>query len=123
MKHSLGFFIDKRIIDDHLTGGTWDVIRRSIMSPSVRKRSKSLIDINPVLYRNIKMFLVAIGNTMQQSVSSDLVKFKKFDPVPRPDDPIMTTMLVDFAIDPEREELARFLKQVELLSFFSPSSK
>jgi hypothetical protein len=103
--------IDRRVLDSPMTDGVVAFFRRLLLSPSANKRAEEVQAKNPKLINNIKVFEEYVGETRSQANLIGLAYFKHFKPIPRPDNPQITTISVDFTIDETRANLALWMQE------------
>ena len=103
--------VDIRLLDEDLTDGALAIIRRAIITPSVRKRTESLRKNCPLFYERFLKFVAATGFGGGESRILELVFFKRFERLERSDKPLMSTFAVDLTHEPSRAAVAKALLQ------------
>ena len=113
--HHYIVFIDRRLMDGVLDEKSWGIVIRALTSRTVAERTRQLSETNPLLVKRIGEFLTAAGRTMEDSQMGEMLKYKKFESIPRPDNPRMISFVIDFAIDPRREKFTELYRRLRFL--------
>jgi hypothetical protein len=91
--------IDKRVFDRQMTDGTMAAIQSMMIAPSMRGRIVEFRDRNLQLFNAIGRFGKEFALHKSGSDVVALAMYKDFRIFRRPDNPLLTTIRIDFTID------------------------
>jgi hypothetical protein len=105
-------WIDRRVFDTQLGPEVAAILQKAFASQSIKQRLAKLQRTNNSLISKMDRFFKLYGRTAADQDLIELIYYKTFDIVDHPENPLISTLVIDLTIDPSHASLAHRLAKM-----------